>query len=205
MAMEMWRFLAIVALSGASCLVTNPAASQGPTPVGQALREGKVRLEIKGQGGSTGDVIVIHAQRLVREPLRLTLTPGTVLASASGTVQDMVVARLKGEPVDEMRYRPAQEIVLRDDAPRTYLVEAYCLDFDKANPVANDVFTLSRVDERAEKLIEAGLRRGASIGTIQSALWIDREGVTDAQLKRRFPVSDEEIHAARELLRNRNK
>ena len=36
---------------------------------------------------------------------------------------------------------------------------------------------------------------------IQSALWIDREGVTDAELQQRFPVSGEDLQAARALLR----
>jgi hypothetical protein len=196
----MWRVLAILGFWWSSCIVTGPAAAQTPTPVDQALGEGKVRFEVRSRGNSTGDVILIKVQRLVPETLRLTLRPGTVLVSASGTVQDMAVARLKGEPVDERRYRPAQEIVLRDDSPRTYLIEAYCLDFNKANPRPDEMFTLSRVDERAAQVIEAGLRQGASIGVIQSALWIDREGVTDAQLTRRFPVTGDDIQAARQLL-----
>jgi len=166
----------------------------------KALQDGKVRVEITGLGGSTGDTILLNVQRQVPETLRLSLTPGTVFKSATSTVQNMVGAAIKGERVSNTSYRPSSQIVLTDDAKHAYVIQAYCLDFDKGNPGHNDSFSVSPVDVRAAEILAAGQEMGASINVIQSGLWIDREGVGERELKRRFPVTDADITAARGLL-----
>ncbi|MCA9468205.1 MAG: hypothetical protein KC643_22585 [Nitrospira sp.] len=166
----------------------------------EAVHQGKVTMTIKGLGGSTGDAIVITLKRTVSESLRLILDPGTVLPSASRTVQDMVAARVKGEQTGEYTYRPSQVIELRDDREHAYLVEAYCLDFHKDNPGSADRFQLGTIDERAKAILEGGAKQQASMNVLQSAIWIDREHVSDATLKQRFPVSDADIVRARSLL-----
>ena len=166
----------------------------------EAVNQGKVTMAMKGLGGSTGDVIVITLRRTVPETLRLTLAPGTLLPSASGTVQDMVAARVKGERMGPFTYRPSSTIELRDNREHDYLVEAYCLDFHKDNPGPADAFQLGKMDERAKTILEAGRKQQVSINVLQSAIWIDREHLSDATLKRRFPVGDSDIARARALL-----
>ncbi len=186
-------FIAVVATS---TLVFGQTA----IPLEQAVKDGKVEVEISGIGGSTGDAILITARRKVPDVLRLTLTAGTVFKSISGTVQNMMGAGIKGDHIGENSYRPATEIVLTDNDKHSYVVEAYCLDFHKDNPGPSDSFTIAPPDERANKILKAGKNKSASIGAIQSALWIHREGLTPSQVKERFPVSDDDIAIARELL-----
>lgn len=172
----------------------------GIPPLEQESAAGKVSIEVSGLGGSTGDTILIVVQRRVSEVVRTTVKPGTVFKSVSGHVQNMVAARVKGERIGETTYRPCEEIVLTDDAKHSYIVEAYCLEFHKDNPGPQDSFTVGSPDPRAARIVSEGQRIGASINAIQSALWIDREGLSDAQLKERFPVSDSDIAQARALL-----
>lgn len=169
-------------------------------PLNQAVQQGKVEVEIVGLGGSTGDTIVLNVQRKVPERLRLTLTLGTVFKSVSGNVQNMIGTRIKGERVGPTSYRPGSEIYLYNDAKRAYIVEAYCLDFHKPNPGTNDSFLLSQSEDRIKNIIIAGQRKAYSTRVIQSAIWIDRAKVTSSQLQSRFPVSDNDIVAARHLL-----
>jgi hypothetical protein len=48
----------------------------------------------------------------------------------------MTGTTIKGERVSGQTYRPTTTIVLADDTQHTYVIEAYCLDFHKDNPVA---------------------------------------------------------------------
>ncbi len=178
------------------------AYSQDAVPLGQAIKEGKVEAVITGMGHSTGDAILITVRRNVSGVLRLTLRPGTVFRSVSGTVQNMAAASIKGERVNENSYRPETDIVLADNGQHSYLIEAYCLDFDKANPGRSDTFRLSGVDEQAARLLGEGKGKSASISAIQAALWMVRGGLSPAQIQSRFSVTPAEIDVARSILRD---
>jgi len=176
------------------------AFGQAAIPLEQAVKDGKVEVKISGTGASTGDAILITARRKVPEVVRLTLTPGTVFKSVSGTVQNMLGGSVKGERVGEKSYRPTTEIVLRDNETHTYVIEAYCLDFHKGNPGPSDSFSIASCDERALTILRAGKTKGASIQALQAALWMDRDGATAGQLQQRFPASGADIQAAKRLL-----
>jgi hypothetical protein len=171
-----------------------------------AAAAGRIEIQITGLGASTGDSIVVTVRRLVKETLRLTLAPGTVLKSGNQQTQDMVTAKLEGEriPGDESRYWVMSEIVLSDDRTRSFIIEAYCLDFDKDNPSSSSSYRLLSVDPRAKKIILAGMERKLSPEVIQAAIWMDRGGLTESALKQRFPVDDNDIKAARSLLTGMN-
>jgi hypothetical protein len=192
-------FLSVLFFGGAASPL---ALGQTPIPLDQAIKDDKVDAEISGIGGSTGDAILITVRRKVPDMLRLTLTPGTVFTSTSGTVQNMVAASVKGERVGENSYRPATEIVLADNDKHSYVVEAYCLDFHKPNPGSSDSFTIASADERARKILQAGKAKSASIAAIQSALWMQREHLTPAEVKQRFPASDEDIAVAQAIVQS---
>jgi len=176
------------------------ASGENVISLQQAVTEGKVKAHIRGRGGSTGDTIEIVLQRQVPDLLRISVAVGTVFKSISGNVQNMVAAGVKGEAVSETQYRPAMEIVLADTNRHTYVIEAYSLDFHKPNPGSGDPFGLAPPDDRATNILLAGKKEGASIQAIQSALWIDRNRVADTELKKRFPVRDEDIRDARAIL-----
>ena len=176
------------------------AVGQEAIPLDQAVKDGRVDAEVSGIGGSTGDAILIAVRRKVPGVLRLTLTPGMVFKSVAGTVQNMAGASIKGERFGENSYRPAAEIVLTDDARHSYVVEAYCLDFHKANPGLRDSFALTAPDRQAARILSAGRRKSASIGAIQAALWMAREGLSLAQVRERFPLTPQDIEEARAII-----
>ena len=174
--------------------------AQQPKPVApvpvmameEALLKGLIEHSIAGSGGSSGDVITLTIKRAVRRPLRLRLAPGTVLRSASTAVQNMIVAAVKGERIDRETYRATDVIELPDDSERVYLLEAYCLDFDKENPGASDRFSLAAVDGSALALINSLPKEKRSIPVVQAALWL-AAGVPKSAIRDRFEVSDADL------------
>ena len=189
-------FLVAACLTGA---VATTTFAQAPIPLDQAVRDGKVSVRVHGLGGSTGDALEIAVRSRVPGVLHLSITPGTVFR-CSGGAQDMVAAAVKGLRLSGNTYSPTSVIHLDDQEQRTYVVEAYCLDFHKNNPSTNDTFTISTLDRKSERILRAGSQESASIGAIQSALWMDR-GVSTSRLKSRLPVTDDDIQRAREILR----
>ena len=188
------------ALAMMMTVLASTAAGQVAVPLDQAVKDGKVKVEITGLGGSTGDSILLTVRRQVSEPVRLSLGIGTVFKSASASVQNMVAAKVKGIMVNAESYSPTAEILLADDNKRAYIVEAYCMDFHKENPDTQNAFSLGEVDGQAARIIKAGLGSGASINAIQAALWISRDNVSDAKLQQKFPMPAAELQKAHELL-----
>jgi hypothetical protein len=169
-----------------------PPASAPVMTVEEASLNGLIELSVAGNGGSSGDVVTLTVKRTVRRPLRLRLAAGTVLRSASAAVQNMIVAGVRGELIDAERYRPTDTIELPDDRSRVYLVEAYCLDFDKENPGASDRFSIAAVDGPALSLIRAVQKSTPSAPIIQAALWL-AAGVQKSAIQERFNVSDTDL------------
>ena len=161
------------------CIICTSSFADIFMPLGEAVKEKKVKVEITGLGGSSGDTIQITVQRVVSEILHLTLDSGTVFLSKSGKVQNMVCSRIRGERTGPTKFRPRSEIVLRDNLKHAYIVESYCLDFHKANPGQDDQFEISTPDLRAKKILEAARNKSLNTATVQSAIWIDREGLSD--------------------------
>jgi hypothetical protein len=104
----------------------------------------------------------------------------------------MIVAAVKGQRLDEARYRPTEIIDLPDGEERVYLLEAYCLDFDKENPGASDRFSLSAVNGSALALIKSIPKEQRSIAVVQAALWL-AAGVSKAAIRERFEVTESEL------------
>lgn len=178
-----------------------PARAQETVTLEQAVKNGTVKVEVAGLGGSTGDSLLLTLQRQGPRLLRISLAAGTVFKCANSGVQNMVAARIKGEQVSETAYRPADTIELGDDARHAYIVEAYCMDFHKDNPGQANVFALGTADPDSARILAAGLAAGADIKVIQAALWIARDHVSDGELKQRFPVNADEVSQAHALLR----
>jgi hypothetical protein len=86
-------------------------------------------------------------------------------------------------------------MALSDDAEHTFLVEAYCLDFEKDNPQAADRFSLTNIDARSLDVVRRAKTRSKSVRVAQAALWLDR-GVPERELIERFPISTSELAAA---------
>lgn len=175
---------------------SRPAIQSVPvTDLAEALERGLVTVSLSGSGGSSGDVVTMKIKRIANTPLRLRLRRGTVLKSLSGAVQNMIVAKIKGEQAGDDGYYPSEVVELPDDKERVYLLEAYCLDFEKDNPGATDRFLISTVDGSALALIQALPEAQRSLGAVQASLWL-AAGVAKSEISKRFPVSTAEMAAA---------
>jgi hypothetical protein len=164
-----------------------------------AEQQGLIEAEITGSGGSTGDVILLHVKRRVARLLRLVLTEGTVLRSLDATVQNMLAAAIKGEMVGTSKYRPTSVIDLQDDHQHTYVIEAYCLDFDRDNPSSSSKFAVAEPDARSRLLVGAARKAKLGPDAIQAAIWLDNS-VSESDIQERFPISSANLREARRLL-----
>lgn len=168
----------------------------------QAARQRKVEVEITSLGGATGNVVRVEVRRTVPEKLSIELEPGTVFLAKSRDVQNLTARGIKGKFTERGKYRPTSVIVLADSAKQSYLVEAFCLDFGKRAPQRSHTFSLAAVDQRAKRILDAGEREEAPLRAVQSALWKDRAGVSDDDLRQRFSsaLTQLEVRVTRRLL-----
>jgi len=173
----------------------------------EAVKQGKVSVEVKSLGGATGKTIRVEVQRKVPEKVQVKVTPGTVFVAVGGTVQNMAGGTIKGEFIGGNRYRPGTSIVLQDDRKHSYLIESFCLDYHKPPPQRGHSFSLALHDERAKRIIDAPKDLQASPWAFQLALWMDRAGVSAEQVKRQFPrrVTEVDVRVAGKLLEHAEK
>ena len=172
-------FLGILSLAG---LVGQGGLAAEPIPLDRALRDGKVSVYVSALGGSTGSVICVNVKRMVNEEVRVTVTPGTIFRPAKPDVQRMAAARVRGIFVDD-HWQPADVIALVDDEQHDYLLEAYCIDYNKRAPQHGEEFTLEHADRnstRVRKVIDVAVKAGAPLADVQVAIWLDRERADNA-------------------------
>jgi hypothetical protein len=156
-------------------------------------------------GGSTGNTVCVNVKRMVDSEVRVTVTPGTIFRPAEADVQGMAAASIQGVFVGG-GWQKTEVIVLTDDLQHDYLLEAYCIDYDKPAPSFGDEFKLHMRNEQVKKVLDVAAAKGATSVDVQVAIWMDRQrskGVEIAvgELKNRFPVAtDQNIAAARSLL-----
>lgn len=168
-----------------------------------AVRQGLVKVDVNACGGAYGDAIEVAVQRLVDREVRVKVEPGTVFVSVGGDVQNMAGRRIKGEMINQDSYRPTDVMVLADGTRRTYLVEAYCMDYEKPAPKANDGFKLAARDPRAARvLVRTPLANvDVSIEAIQSALWMDRAGVSGDELRQKHGFTNVDVRVGADIVK----
>ncbi|MFA6233565.1 MAG: aspartyl protease family protein [Bacteroidota bacterium] len=190
------------------CTVSGPSFSQNVMPLHEAVQAGLVEMRVTGRGNSSGDAIQLELRRSDEAedeeglPLDLDLSfePGTVFRCLNPAAQDMIGSALRGEMISETEYRPTLKITLSDDALHRYLVEAYCLDFNKANPSTTDEFRIEAPDTDLAVLLREGKARSARVEVLQAAIWQTRGDVTDVTMMSRFPVDESMLDNARFLI-----
>ena len=197
--------LGVVALG--LCLAGSTVPAQGEQeaiPLQQAVKEGKVEVQVSSLGGATGKTIRVDVRRKVGQTVHVEITPGTVLLSESGKVQNMAAGAVKGEFVGPNTYRPTDVnvFVLADNAWHGYLVESFCMDFHKGPPQRGERFNLTIQDQRAARIIEAAKEPSASVWAFQFALWMDREGISEKELLSRYGnvATEVDVRVARNLV-----
>ncbi len=185
--------------------ISRGSAAIEPIPLDQAVREGKVWVYVSSLGGSTGNTVCVNVKRMIDREVRVTVTPGTIFRPAEVDVQAMSAASIRGVFVGG-RWQKTDVIVLADDSQHDYMLEAYCIDYDKPAPSFGDEFRLDVRNERLKEVLDIAAQRAATAVDVQVAIWIDRQrakGVEIAvdELKSRFPAAtDQSIDAARKLL-----
>lgn len=181
-----------------------PAAEQTTVfSLQSAVRQGLVDVEVVSRGGATGTTVQVHVRRKVPQTVRVEITPGTVFIANSGKIQNMAGASVKAEIMANGVTRSTSVMVLADNARHSYLVESFCLDYHKPAPKQGDSFRLAINDERAARILQPLDGKQPTLWSMQCAVWMDRMGVTPAELKKRYPnrVTDVEIKFAGNLLR----
>lgn len=161
---------------------------------------GLVQTKYASLGGSSGGVITVTVTRTAKAAYRflaLAITPGTRLRNLSGQ-QDMVIARLLGHWIDGKKYEPQSEIMLIDDKPKKYVLDAYCLEAHKPNPEPTSQF--QAVDEDSDPVIACVARKsrsqGLSMSAKQAAFWIVTDHLSFQQVAEKIAVTAKDWNAA---------
>ena len=188
--------------------IVTPAATPMLTPslpiakytLSEAIDKGLVEAEITGMGASSGDSINLELTRLTPYTIEIEVPKGTVLL-ASDMAQNMVVYDVRG-------IRPVSKIVLDSSELQLFILEAYCLDFHKENPSSSTKFSVGTLaDPRILRILDAADTIPpdiASVGAIQTAIWIVTDNVSVTELIDRFPVDPEDIDNAMVILDEAN-
>lgn len=184
-----------------------PAFGQTQTSVSlqQALQQGMVDVQVYSLGGATGSTVRVDVRRKAGQTVHVEVNPGTVFLSQTGLVQNMAGGTIMGEFIGNTNtYRPGSVIVLADNAWHSYLIESFCMDFHKGPPRSGDRFNLAIQDQRTARILQAPKEPGSSMWAFQFALWMDRDGVSETQLRSRYGslVTDVDVRVARNILRH---
>lgn len=186
------RVLAVVVCS--FCTIKLAAADPTPVPLDVAVKTGLVDVQVKGRGVCSGDAVRVEVRRKAGRSVHVVVEPGTVVESTSGKVQSMVCHGVKYQKTGD-KYRRVDVMVLNDDAPQTFLLEAFCRDFSKPTPGADSAFQLGAADRPATRVIVKGKEAGASLKAIQVAVWLQK-GVSEEEVRRRFRATEAEVKTA---------
>ena len=169
----------------------------GVSSLDEAVRTGYVKAEFRGRGKSSGASIVAILRTEQEGGHRVYLRPGTVLLNANAKAQDMVV----------YGFAVHDEVPVLPGVPTIVLIEAYCLDLDKANPERQDRLSISLdFDPRASLIMREAYRQGVSKRVTQIALWLDRspageEDEAEDHILESFTPETSDVQHTREEIR----
>jgi hypothetical protein len=176
-----------------------PEATPETLTLDEAVRQGKVEVHVSSLGGALGTKIQVDVRSRVGHVVHVEVAPGTVFLSTSDKVQNLTGGPVRAEVVVGGT-RSTSVMVLVDNRRRSYLVESYCLDYHKPAPTRGQKLELALMDQRAVRILHAPPGARPSPWAFQCAIWIDRAGVSEAELKRRYRLSDADLQEARRLL-----
>ncbi len=187
--------LALAVLYAAPFVV--PAQAQ--QTIQEAVSSGKLVTSIEGTGGSSGDSIklkVSKGPKAGNEPVDATVPPGTKLASNGGGFQSMVVTGISGEDAGNGMMTAASAIHLVGRAA-TYILTAFCAEFEKDNPSETSTFTLGRPDPVVSCMAREG--SSLSVSAMQAAVWMYTDRITFEHMNQKFDVSASDWAAAQKV------
>ena len=196
----------LAALAATGCApqesVSESVADDTSMTLYQAIQDGAVSATFSGNGASSGDAVTLRIQKTASAPsgsLRLSVPPGSLLRSQDPSMQDMVVGAVRGRDQGDSTFIEEPEIVLSDSTPVTYILSAYCANFEKDNPSAENGFILVDAPDPVLACI-VGEDAELSINAIQAAVWIQTDTTSFSQMSERFAVSDSEWTSANKVI-----
>jgi hypothetical protein len=166
----------------------------------QSIRDaedaGLVRTSYRShEGSSSGDSVVLIVVK-IGGPNRLVLSipSGLALKSPFPSSQSMVISGLKGREIGGGKYSPEQFVVLTDEKPVRYIVEAYCAEFHKDNPPPDrfDFQAAATPDPVLGCILTEARKEQLSVAGTQAAVWVRTDHLTFPEMSTRMAVSKEE-------------
>ena len=194
----MWVTIRLLRVIAATLMMFT--ASAQAEDLAAAVASGKVSAEFEAMGGSSGDVMAVTVKKLDKNgpDIPLTVRAGTRLKTGNADEQEMYIAGLKGLLMNGDRYRPVPGMEASDE-PATYVLDAYCAEFEKENPSPGGGYAVGAVDAVAACI----LVKAAQLSTTarQAAIWIHTDQVSYAKINEKFRVKKAEWKAAESVTR----
>ncbi|MCW3070643.1 MAG: hypothetical protein JWO44_533 [Bacteroidetes bacterium] len=129
--------------------------------VEEAAKKGLVKLEIKGKGGYTGDVIEMKIRNVTNAPISLKVEAGRRLDSKDDSQQDILVTQ-------------QQSFVLAANQQRSYNVFGMCCQAHNSAPSLNSVYDVGKMADSNLVKLAAFIDKNKyySNYTAQQAVWV---------------------------------
>lgn len=168
-----------------------------------AVAAGKITVTFHGTGGSSGDSVEVVVAKTAKSgaDLELTIASGTRLRNGFASAQNMVIAAVQGQKMGERSYLPTS-VIRVEDTPKTYVLDAYCTDFEKENPSSQSEFQLGKVDP----ILVCILSDASYLSTQakQATVWIYTDKTSYSHVNAKFAVSRSDWDAAAAIVRKRS-
>ena len=184
------------------CALLAGAGPLAAEDLATAVAAGKVTVRFLGTGGSSGDAIEMVVSKTAKAdpgPLTLTVARGTRLESRNASAQNMVVAGVRGRTVGGDSYEPTSEIIVSEKGSTTYVLEGYCMNFEKDNPSPRTTFSITPPDP----VLAAILNEADNLSTTakQAAVWIHTDHASYAHVNAKFSVTKADWAAAQAVVK----
>lgn len=158
--------------------------------------KGLVRTSYRSlEGSSSGDSVVLIVAKIGGpERLVLSIPSGLALKSPSTSSQSMVISGLKGREIGGGKYSPKQFIILTNDKPVRYVIEAYCAEFHKDNPPPDrfDFQVAATPDPVLACILNEARKEKLSVAGTQAAVWVHTDHVNFPEMSTRMGIGKEE-------------
>jgi len=187
-------------LLGIGCISVSVQA-QERVPLHVAVQKGLVNVEVTGRGVCSGDAVQVEVRRTpAAGHVIVEVNPGTVIETTVDGVQSMALQKVRYVRVGVGNFQETTQIDLVDDKPRTCVMVGFCRNFRKKTPQAEHRFSVHAPDEADCHLIETAAQYSTTVKVTQAALWIQREGVNEQDLQKRYRLTSAEVQAAKKLV-----
>ncbi len=162
---------------------------------------GLVTAQFRSTGASSGDSILLTISKTPKasaDPLPIFDLAGMRLTNVNGTGQSMVIAGVRAVMWGNL-YVPVSEITLTDYETHTYLLAAFCAEFNKDNPSPNSIFSIGNVDPTLSCILNESRTQGLSLQATQAAVWIYTDRITFETVQHKFSVDSADWSVASPL------